>query len=247
MIAAFARGLIRRYRLTTPQFADRVLGKSQALRLPNRVLLIFTGNNLTFEGDMTRRVIKCRIDARSATPFDREFAMDPLAHVRTHRLEMATAICTLIRAYQTSGAPRAKGRMASFEDWDDIVRQTVVWVGTVLAPGEYGDPMDLVREAQAADPMVDALGDLLQALSAQFSDDWFTGKDVQKSIETSISLTLKDALNDVAGRDISENARSIGKLLSGRNGQIAHGLRLTARKVNTKDAVSYRVEKEGGP
>jgi hypothetical protein len=233
--------------LTAPVMTDRILGKSLALRLPNRTILIFTGNNITFEGDMPRRVIKCRIDARSATPFDREFAMDPVAHVRQHRLEMATAACTLIRAYQTSGAPRAKGRMASFEDWDDIVRQTVVWVGTIVAPGEFGDPMDLVREAQAADPMVDALGDLLQALSEQFTAEWFTGKDVQKSIETSISLTLKDALNDVAGRDISANARSIGKLLSGRNGQIAHGLRLTARKANTKDAVSYRVEKEGGP
>ncbi len=233
--------------LTAPVMADRVLGKSQALRLPNRALLLFTGNNITFEGDMPRRVIKCRIDPRSATPFAREFAVDPLAHVRTHRLEMVTAACTLIRAYQSSGVPRAKGRMASFEDWDDIVRQTVVWVGTVLAPGEYGDPMELIREVQAADPTLDALGDLLQALSEQFSGEWFTGKDVQKAADTSISLTLKEALNDVVGRDISSSPRSIGKLLSGRNGQIAHGLHLTARKLNAKDAVSYRVEQEGGP
>ena len=38
--------------LTAPVMADRVLGKSQALRLPNRALLIFTGNNVSFQGDM---------------------------------------------------------------------------------------------------------------------------------------------------------------------------------------------------
>jgi hypothetical protein len=231
--------------LTASVMVDRVLGKSQALRLPNRAILIFTGNNLTFEGDMPRRVIKCRIDPRSATPFARQFALEPLAYVRKHRLDMVTAACTLIRAYQTSGVPRAKGRMASFEDWDDIVRQTVVWVGTVLAPGEYGDPMELVREAQAADPVVDALGDLLQALADGFGDAWFTGLDVQKAVDTSFSLTLKNALNDLAGHNISTSARSIGKVLSARKGQIAHGLHLTGRKPNNKGAVSYRVQREG--
>jgi hypothetical protein len=193
--------------LTTQQVADRVLGKSLALRLPNRVLLIFTGNNLTFEGDMPRRVIKCRIDPRSATPFAREFAMDPLAHVRMHRLDMVTAACTLIRAYQTSGADRAVGRMASFEDWDDIVRQTVVWVGTTVAPGQYGDPMDLVREAQAADPSINALGDLLRVLGDCFGAEWFTGKDVEKACAADLSSRIKEALSDVAGVDVSGSAR----------------------------------------
>jgi hypothetical protein len=136
--------------------------------------------------------------------------------------------------------------MASFEDWDDIVRQTVVWVGTVLAPGEYDDPMELVREAQAADPVVDALGDLLQALADRFGDAWFTGSDVQKAAGAPSCLTLKDALNDLAGRDISTSARSIGKLLSTRKGQIVHGLYLASRKLNAKDAVFYRVQREGG-
>ena len=233
--------------LTAPVMADRVLGKSQALRLPNRALLIFTGNNLCFEGDMPRRVIKCRIAPRSATPFAREFVMDPLDHVRIHRLDMVTAACTLIRAYQTSGADRAQGRMASFEEWDDIVRQTVVWVGTTMAVGEFGDPMELVREVQAADPVVDALGDLLQGLSDRFGSTWFTSKDVQAEAENGFWVNLKEALNDLAGRDVSSNARSIGKVLSAHKGQIAHGLHLSARKLNTKDAVSYRVEQEGGP
>jgi hypothetical protein len=233
--------------LTAPVMADRVLGKSQALRLPNRALLVFTGNNLCFEGDMPRRVIKCRIDPRSATPFAREFAMDPLDHVRIHRQDMVTAACTLIRAYQTSGADRAQGRMASFEEWDDLVRQTVVWVGTTMAVGAFGDPMELVREAQAADPVVDALGDLLQGLSDRFGSTWFTSKDVQAEAAKGFWVNLKEALNDLAGRYVSSNARSIGKVLSAHKGQIAHGLHLSARKLNTKDAVSYRVEQEGGP
>jgi protein-arginine kinase activator protein McsA len=56
---------------------------------------------------------------------------------------------------------------------------------------------------------------------------------------------FKEALHDVAGEDISGNARRIGKLLSARKGQIAHGLFLTSRKPNEKDAVCYRVAYEG--
>jgi hypothetical protein len=95
--------------------------------------------------------------------------------------------------------------------------------------------------------MVDALGDLLQALFRRFGTAWFTGKDVQKAADTSLSPTLKEALNDLAGRDLSSNARSIGKVLSAHKGQIAHGLHLSARKLNDKDAISYRVEQECGP
>jgi hypothetical protein len=105
--------------------------------------------------------------------------------------------------------------------------------------------MELVCEAQVVDPMVDALGDLLQSLSERFGTNWFTGRDVEMACAVDFSLGIKEALSDVAGENISDSARRIGKLLSARKGQISHGLHLRRRKPNEKDAVTYRVQREG--
>ena len=147
---------------------DRVLGKSESIRVPNRVLLILTGNNLQLAGDLPRRVIICRIDPQTDQPFARQFDLDPLQWVLDHRTAMLAAACTLIRARLTHTMEPAPGRLASFEAWDDLVRQTVVWADTMLRPFAFGDPMDLVREAQAADPEADALFALLDALRDAF-------------------------------------------------------------------------------
>ena len=104
---------------------------------------------------MPRRVIICRIDPETDQPFARQFDMDPLQWVLDHRVEMVAAACVLIRARFTHAQKRAPGRLASFEAWDDLVRQTVCWADSALRPHEFGDPMDLVREAQAADPEAD--------------------------------------------------------------------------------------------
>ena len=165
--------------ITAEAMIDRVLGKSEAIRIPNRAMLILTGNNLSLALDLPRRVIICRIDPETDQPFARQFDVDPLQWVLDHRLEMVAAACILIRARFTHLHKPVQGRLASFEAWDDLVRQTVCWADSALCPYEFGDPMDLVREAQAADPEADALFALLDALREQFDTAEFTAKEVQ--------------------------------------------------------------------
>ena len=155
--------------ITAPVLRDRVLGRSESLSIPNRALLLLTGNNLCPAGDLPRRIITIRIDPGTDTPFARQFDLDPLDYVLDHRTELACAALVLIRGWLTSGAARAEGRMASFEAWDDLVRQTVCWIGTEIAPGEFGDPLDLVRRAQGSDPEQESLFALLEALDAVFA------------------------------------------------------------------------------
>ena len=230
--------------VTADGMVDRVLGKSEAIRVPNRVLLILTGNNLQLAGDLPRRVIICRIDPQTDQPFARKFDLDPLQWVLEHRNSMLAAACTLIRARLTNMTSPAPGRLASFETWDDLVRQTVVWVDRMLRPFDFGDPMDLVREAQAADPEADALFALLDALRDAFGGRTFTAKDVLvKAKDICMPNALEVAVRDLAGENALKSARSLGKSLKYREGRIVHGLRLTGRQNTSSGSREYRCAK----
>lgn len=228
--------------ITADAMVDRVLGKSESIRIPNRALLILTGNNLSLAGDLPRRVIICRIDPETDQPFARQFDVDPLAHVLENRTVMLAAACILIRARFTHITKPALGRLASFEAWDDLVRQTVVWAAVMLRPQEFDDPMDLVREAQAADPEAEALFSLLDALKDKFNSAEFSAKEVMAAMTTDgIKGAIETAVIDVAGEKAARSARSLGKVLKFREGRIVHGLRLTGRQDKNSGARVYRV------
>jgi hypothetical protein len=232
--------------ITSDAMADRVLGKSESIRIPNKAMLILTGNNISLAGDLPRRVIISRIDPETDQPFAREFARDPLEHVLQNREKMLAAGCTLIRARYTHAKERALGRLASFEGWDDLVRQTVVWVDTTLQPMAFGDPMDLIRAAQAEDPAADALFALLDALRAQYGRNEFNAKDVQAASDLlGYQTEIASALRDIGGDRAVTSVKSIGKILKYREGRIIHGLRLTGRQDSRTNTRVYRVNSDG--
>jgi hypothetical protein len=228
--------------ITADAMVDRVLGKSEAIQIPNRMLLLLTGNNLSLAGDLPRRVIICRIDPQSATPFAREFDLDPLQWVLDYRMAMAAAACTLIRARFTHMAAPAPGRLASFEDWDNVVRQTVVWADRALEPGAFGDPMDLVKEAQATDPEAESLFAVLDALHDRFRQREFSAKDVQVATSSNVDApALRAALVDLAGERLLTSAKSLGRTLRNREGRIVNGMRLVSRNDTSKGSHVFRV------
>ncbi|MDF2235746.1 hypothetical protein P2H44_24600 [Albimonas sp. CAU 1670] len=232
--------------LTAPQFSDRILGKNESGSFPNRMLTLLTGNNLALAGDLARRVIVCRIDPRTDAPFARRFEVDPLQQVVRTRMHLVACALTLIRAAISSDDPPAAGRMASFEHWDDLVRQTVCWVGRRLAPGAYGDPMDLVHTAQASDPEQEGLHALLDALRTLFGDRWFTARDVssranERFERTDAETALHESLVDLGGDRATRSTRSIGKVLSFRKDRIVHGLCLKAR--GGRNGNEFRVDR----
>ncbi|CAM8654188.1 hypothetical protein MCEREM30_02674 [Paracoccaceae bacterium] len=234
--------------ITAEAMVDRVLGKSEAIRIPNRAMLILTGNNLSLAGDLPRRVIICRIDPETEQPFARQFNLDPLQWVLENRIAMLAAACTLIRAKFTHMTQPAPGRLASFEAWDDLVRQTVVFANTMLRPSEFGDPMDLVREAQAADPEADALFALLDALRDRFRSAEFNAKEILVAMQCDTGRgAIETALVDIAGDKAARSAKSLGRVLKHREGRIVHGLRLTGRADTASGSRFYRVQALEGP
>ena len=225
--------------ITAPVFADRILGKSESAKLPNRAVLLLTGNNMTLAGDMPRRVIICRVDPGTDQPFARQFALDPLRYVIDNRGRLIAAACILIRAAKIHATNRAPGRMASFEDWDDMVRQAVCWINDAVAPGEFGDVMDLVKDAQASDPEADSLLGLLEALHHRFGAGQFSARDVLDAANGDLYGGISEALSDLAGKPVT-SAKGIGKLMKYRVDRIVSGMRLRAWTI--QGTTRYRVE-----
>ena len=52
-----------------------MLGLSRQVDVPTSALFTATGNNLILEGDLTRRSMRCELDAKVERPELREFAV----------------------------------------------------------------------------------------------------------------------------------------------------------------------------
>lgn len=230
--------------LTSSLFADRVLGVSENVELPNRALFLVSGNNLVLTGDTHRRILLARLDAQIETPFKREFEFDPLTEVCNNRQALVVAALTIVRAYITAGRPKvATGRIASFELWDDLVRQPLCWLrervmelgrGLVDLP-IFADPADSIDRAASENPETSKLAALLNAWIATFgTTPTSPAQAITKATEVfGAQSVLFDALDEIAGQSSKLNVRILGRWLERHVGQLCTGLRLVlANKTN---------------
>ena len=237
--------------LTSETYTDRILQRSEIRSLPNKAMFLFTGNNLELQEDLVRRILICRIDPCTDQPYKREFDLDPLDYVRTHRPVLIAAALTLLRGYLSSDYLPPAGRLASFDAWSDWVRDTVCWIGEVIAPGGYVDPIKAVDRALEFDPTFEVNFGLLSALKEQFGTEPFTSADVFKLVRNQNDMRTHGTERKIweALMAISENstrtAQAIGKVLGYRKDRIAGGLVLRKTlDTHTKQSV-WRVEDAG--
>lgn len=236
--------------ITGAELVGRILGRSETARLPNRALIALTGNNLTLAADMVRRVCVARLDAKLDRPELRRFDFDPAAYVRRHRASLIAAALTLLRAYQVNRAsindvfgPPAVDAFGSFEAWDALVRQAVVWIGQPQAVGGLGvpgigDPAASSAASAVADPARNALAAMLQACRDKFGPHRFTVADVLRvdfgngALETALSLAFD-------GQRASGIA--LGRWLARNRGAVADGLRFESERDPRTKSQRWRV------
>ncbi len=105
--------------LTSTNYSGRLLGRSEIISLPNRMIIIITANNIHVAEELSRRIIRCRITPVDSQPWKRTdfkhseielWAMD-------NRRELVTAILVLIRSWLDTGKPDGKQVLGSFEQW----------------------------------------------------------------------------------------------------------------------------------
>lgn len=109
--------------LTAMIWEDRVMGRSEIVRVPVRCAWVSTGNNPTMSTEIARRSMRIRLDPRTDRPWLRTDFKHPdlrlWAHERRDRLIWATL--TLARAWLAAGRPHPALRpLGSYEKWTAV-------------------------------------------------------------------------------------------------------------------------------
>ena len=211
--------------LTGPFFGDRILGQSRNMQLPNNAFILFTGNNLRPASDLVRRVIKCRIAPDSDKPYRRKFPVEPTRYVKEHREKIIEAVLTVIRGYQQQQT-RAQGSTASYEQWDELVRQPVAWVGREFPDLKVADPVLAIDKANEDDPDQLAWSAFLEKVFLTFGSKPFSSSELQNYIQRpdGVPGSMINEWVELTGGRVT--AHSIGRQLGYKKDRISGGLKL---------------------
>lgn len=219
--------------ITTALMEGRILGKSEKRRVPWRVVLFATGNNLRYKGDLARRVIPIALDPKMEHPELREGIRYPgeqlLAWAREQRPRLVVAALTIVQAYMAAGCPdQGITPLGSFEEWSRLIRCALMWAGTP-------DPCAGRADIEDADEDFGVLAELLQAWQDCYGEAETTLKAVVQDLELYRSSdpgqsnkwdTLRDALGALDVRDQPKqplNKMAVGKALAKHEGRIIEG------------------------
>ena len=208
--------------LTQSNLRLRPLGGSGMLSVPSHSLMIATGNNLRIVGDLKRRVVMIRLDAKVERPEHRSFDRDHLAAINELRGEIITHVLTIVAAYIAAGAPAIAGLHAfgGFETWDRMVRRPLIWLG-------LPDPILTSEELRAADPELEALRLVFSSWHNEFGSLPVTVADIL-SATSSVGQSANDDLRDALHLVCSEKptGRRLGGWAQRNRDRIIDGLQL---------------------
>jgi hypothetical protein len=166
---------------TSQTWEGRYLGHSKMLKLPNETTWLITLNNARLEGDVPRRVVYVRLDARVERPWERSAFRHPdlLAHATAMRGCTIWAALVLVRrwaALACAGPGDEVPTKGSYEEWRRIVG------GILRAAGVHGF---LANTAQVFETVAtedrDWLG-FFTAWAAQFGSRLLTTKQVAEEL-----------------------------------------------------------------
>jgi hypothetical protein len=171
--------------LTSGTIEDRVLGASKTETVPFRSFFLITGNNVIPEGDLPRRTLLCRIDAGVENAFQgRTFNLNPDEHCLENRQRMARAALTVLQAYRRSNKPTFGTPFGSFESWDKMVRQPVLWVGQQgYFPHPLGDSIAASLAAATKGNVEEVLNVFLRWWEAYTGIEYQTSRGIAQALE----------------------------------------------------------------
>src|SRR5262249_22236861 len=170
--------------LTAPEYSDRKLGVSEQHALPTCTTWVATGNNIAVQGDMLRRVLACRMDAKCEKPAEREFKFDCETEALENRAELVAAGLTILRAYAVANERVEVTPFGSFEEWSRRVREPLVWLGR-------DDPYLTQETVKDSDLEDEASGTLYVELHKQYGSQPVAGG---RGMTPPTSFQVKDAI-----------------------------------------------------
>lgn len=220
--------------LTAETWRGRRLGMSEMLSLPNHALWIATGNNTEYSDEIARRNMPIRLDAGVERPEERSNFRHPnlKEYVRQNRVQLLSAVLSLVQAWVHEGMPRGSASIGSFESWAAVMGGILDVAGI---PGLLGGRENLHAHS---DRETEEWGAFLHSWHDTFGQRPVTAGEVFEDILKPHSLLL-----DIwAGRSAIAAQQRIGHALKSRRDRVFAGLRLSAAGQDgaTRNA-AYRV------
>jgi len=232
--------------LTATTYQDRILGRSEMVMLPNRTTWLATGNNIRLRGDLPRRCIWIRMDARMARPWLRDrtkFKHPQLPDwVAENRGLILGAILTIASSWVVSGMPECQDvpALGGYESYCHVVGGGLAHIGI---KDFLGNLETMYNEADSDTPQWEG-----------FLEAWleYAGENPTSVAEIiglvnqndNFKATLPDSL---AGRDGRDYSRRLGNALAKRNGvRYPNGLMVIKDGRKKHSAIAWRVGSYGG-
>lgn len=240
--ALYAPSLARA--LTAYTWSDRVLGLSRSATVAQNATWMATGNNIILRGDLPRRCVSIRLDAKTSRPWQRTGFRHPhlLGWVQSNRGELIRALLILARGWINAGRPEAPGlpKLGNYEAWSETVGGILAYAGV---PGFLSNLETLYRKSAQGDTEWES-----------FFASWFeavgseaiTVSELTDKIEQDDSLkeSVPPYLEEALERNRGSFVRKLGNALAKNEGKRYGDDNLHAvRTGERRRAVTWKLEK----
>lgn len=224
--------------ITSSHWRDRLMGGNRDIVLPTLPVWFVTGNNLTYRGDIVRRLIPIRLESREEHPEDRTGFQHPnlLEWARSERANLHAAALTIMAGFFAAGKPSmGLTPLGSFEAWSQVIRSAVVWAG-LADPCEARASVSTAEDADRtfAESMINILKTLDVSRRGISSGDIidFAEKGIndRRNGSSSINVDLLDVLSTIAPRGSKiPDARTLGVKLAKLKGRVVGGFMISSK------------------
>jgi hypothetical protein len=238
--------------LTTLVWRDRVLGKPDDAKYPQRVVWYANGNNMTLAGDLPRRSYLIQMDTKLEHPWERktaEFHHPAIVNwVTEHRAEILSKIMIMARAWVVAGRPLGSHTkiLGGFEPFTDTLGGILTYAGV----GGFLVNMDTLYEN--LDVENEEWDSFFEAWYTTFGDKPKTATEIMNELNEEYSLmrnTVPTEMSDkIQHSGAAGNAVKVGKVLRKKlNVVTKNGFKLTYSMTDTsRKTHAWKLMKNSG-
>lgn len=116
--------------LSSNYYSGRLLLQNREITGKSSALIVFTGNNLTFNRDLARRFIVVELHCETLRAEDRKFRRQlDAAVLKNYRSNILACAWSLVKAWDKAGRPSCSSSNASFPAWSERIGGIVEYAG----------------------------------------------------------------------------------------------------------------------
>lgn len=192
--------------LTEPLYERRVLQRSTLRQVITRTFFVGTGNFITPQADLRRRVFPVKLLAESENPEQRSFERDIESYLEAKRSEIVMAHLKLVAGYLQSGEKAKVRTLAGMSAFTQRCREPLAWMGRP----DPAEPM--LKILDEGDDDLAKRYEFLRRLQKLFGDETISVSAIARQSDSELLDILADLNVMPNGRLARE---SLGWLLRG--------------------------------